>query len=269
VSAAVATVAFARRPDTRPLLGAIAVTVALAGIGVVSSAVAAPADEPKVTTAATFASDAERLAAENRGSRDHNRAAPTPGARSSSAGSSKAGSSSAGSSKAGSSKANAQSAPSQQKPAASPSPTKPSPVAGLDQAAMDNATAIVDAGREMNLPRRAFVVAIATALQESQLRNLANPGVPQSMNLPNEGTGRDFDSVGLFQQRASMGWGRVDQLMNPKESARSFYSRLATIGGWEQLSITVAAQRVQGSAFPDAYAKHQSRAEEIVNAILK
>jgi hypothetical protein len=81
--------------------------------------------------------------------------------------------------------------------------------------------------------------------------------------------GQDFDSVGLFQQRASMGWGTIDQLMNPKASARAFYSRLMTIPSWQQLSITVAAQSVQGSAFPDAYAQHQARAQQIVDAIAK
>ncbi|MGC9665456.1 hypothetical protein ACNTMW_02750 [Planosporangium sp. 12N6] len=151
-------------------------------------------------------------------------------------------------------------------PAPAPSPTRPAPVADLDQAQMDNAVSIVAAGRQMNLPRRAFVVAISTALQESNLRVLANPNVPGSMNRPNQGVGYDHDSVGLFQQRPN--WGTVDQLMNPQESARRFYEALVKIPGWEQLAVTVAAQRVQVSAFPDAYAKHQTRAEQIVDAIV-
>jgi hypothetical protein len=77
--------------------------------------------------------------------------------------------------------------------------------------------------------------------------------------------GYDHDSVGLFQQRPN--WGTVDQLMDPRESARRFYAKLVTIPRWEQLAITVAAQLVQVSAFPDAYAKHQSLAEQIVDAI--
>jgi hypothetical protein len=131
---------------------------------------------------------------------------------------------------------------------------------------MDNAVAVIEAGQELNLPRRAFVVAIATALQESHLRNLANPAVPASMNRPHEGVGRDHDSVGLFQQRPN--WGTVDQLMDPRESARRFYAKLVTIQGWEQLAVTVAAQRVQVSAFPSAYAKWQPLAEQIVNAVV-
>jgi hypothetical protein len=130
---------------------------------------------------------------------------------------------------------------------------------------MDNAVAIVEVGRRMELPRRAFVVAIAAALQESDLRVLANPAVPGSMMRPNQGVGHDHDSVGLFQQRPS--WGSVDQLMDPGESARRFYANLVGIRGWERLRVTVAAQRVQRSAFPGAYAKHQARAEQIVDAI--
>jgi hypothetical protein len=130
---------------------------------------------------------------------------------------------------------------------------------------MRNAVAVVEAGRELNLPKRAYLVAIVTTLQESQLRNLANPNVPESMNHPNEGAGQDYDSLGLFQQRPSQGWGDIDQLMDPKGSARAFYARLVTVAGWEQMSIGDAAQAVQRSAFPGAYAKHQSRAQQILD----
>jgi hypothetical protein len=155
--------------------------------------------------------------------------------------------------------------PSQSTPPASSSATTRQPVAGLGQSEMNNAVAIVTAGKQMNLPRQAFVVAIATSLQESRLRNLANPNVPGSMSHPNEGVGYDHDSVGLFQQRPN--WGTVDQLMDPQESARRFYAKLVTITGWEQMAVTYAAQTVQQSAFPGAYAQHQSLAEQIVNAI--
>jgi hypothetical protein len=130
---------------------------------------------------------------------------------------------------------------------------------------MDNAIAIVKAGRQMNLPRRAFVVAIATALQESNLRSLANPAVPGSLDHPNQGVGYDHDSIGLFQQRPN--WGNVDQLLDAHESARRFYAALIRIPGWEQMAVTYAAQAVQQSAFPDAYARQQSRAQQIVSAI--
>jgi hypothetical protein len=152
-------------------------------------------------------------------------------------------------------------------PAPPPPPPKPAPVGGLTQRQMDHAAVIVAMGQRAGLPERAYVVAIATALQESNLRNLANPVYPESLNLPNDGTGYDHDSVGLFQQRPSTGWGSVSQIMDPAYAATKFYEALARVPGWEDMAITVAAQRVQVSAFPDAYAKHELRARQIVAAL--
>jgi hypothetical protein len=146
-------------------------------------------------------------------------------------------------------------------------PVRPGPVAGLTQAQTDNAYIIVEVGKVMQLPKRAYVVAIATALQESNLRNLANSTVPASLKLPHDGTDTNLDSIGLFQQRASMGWGTVAQLMDPAQSAARFYSRLIRVGGWQTMTITQAAQAVQRSAFPGAYAKHGDRAQDIVDAL--
>ncbi|HTJ39135.1 MAG TPA: hypothetical protein VL738_38410 [Dactylosporangium sp.] len=161
------------------------------------------------------------------------------------------------------------SAPVAQSPAApapaSPSPTVHDPVGGLTRAEMNNAVTIIQVGQQQNLPQRAFVVAIATALQESHLHNLANSNVPASLNLPNEGVGSDHDSVGLFQQRPN--WGTVEQLMNPAGAASRFYAALVQVSGWQQMAVTVAAQTVQVSAYPDAYAKWQSLAEQIVSAV--
>jgi cytoskeletal protein RodZ len=145
----------------------------------------------------------------------------------------------------------------------------PTPVAGLTETQMKHAKTIVDTAEQMKLPKRAAVVAVATAMQETNLRNLANTGLPESQQLPNDGTGFDHDSVGLFQQRPASGWGPVDQLMDPQTSARKFYQALAEVPGWENMPVTVAAQTVQGSAFPDAYAKHQDKAETVVNALTK
>ncbi|MGI5246702.1 hypothetical protein [Dactylosporangium sp. CA-139066] len=148
---------------------------------------------------------------------------------------------------------------------ASPSPTVHTPVGGLTQAEMNNAVTIIKVGQQANLPQRAFVVAIATALQESHLHNLANSNVPESLKLPNEGVGSDHDSVGLFQQRPN--WGTVAELMNPAEAARRFYAALVQVQGWEQMAVTVAAQTVQVSAYPDAYAQWQTLAGQIVSAV--
>ncbi|MET7397501.1 hypothetical protein ABZS66_28835 [Dactylosporangium sp. NPDC005572] len=146
-------------------------------------------------------------------------------------------------------------------------PAKPRPVAGLDQRQMDNAATIVRQGRAQGMPRRALVVAVATAMQESSLYNVASKAVPSSLRLPHEGLSSDHDSVGLFQQRASQGWGTVPQLMDPAHSAMLFYGALSRVRGWERMSVTAAAQAVQRSAFPGAYQKHAAKAEQIVAAL--
>ncbi|MGW5557837.1 hypothetical protein ACWER9_11495 [Micromonospora sp. NPDC003944] len=146
-------------------------------------------------------------------------------------------------------------------------PRRPRPVAGLDQAQMDNAKIIVDVGLEMKMPRRALVVALATAMQESNLYNLASDVLPESAEYPNQGSGSDHDSVGLFQQRPSSGWGTVAQLMRPSYAARAFYTALNEVPGWQDMSITYAAQSVQISAYPDAYAQHEDRATTVAAAL--
>jgi hypothetical protein len=145
-------------------------------------------------------------------------------------------------------------------------PLVPKPVAGLNQAQTNNAFIVVEVARQMNLPERAMVVAIATALQETQLKNLANPKVPASMKLPHEGTGTDHDSVGIFQQRVSI-WGTPEQLMDPAYASAKFYTKLQKVNGWEKMSITNAAQAVQRSAFASAYAKHTTKAQNIVDEL--
>jgi murein DD-endopeptidase MepM/ murein hydrolase activator NlpD len=125
---------------------------------------------------------------------------------------------------------------------------------GSDQ--MHNAAVIIRVGQQMQVPPRGWVIAIATSLQEARLRN-----------LPNLGKSNDHDSVGLFQQRTSQGWGSVQQIMDPEYSSRKFYEHLLTVKNWESRSLTDAAQTVQRSAFPDAYAKHEPLASQVVNAI--
>jgi hypothetical protein len=152
-------------------------------------------------------------------------------------------------------------------PAPPPTPAQPVPVAGLTQAQMNNASAIVKAGKSMGLPKRAFVLAVACALQESNLLNLASTALPESFSYPNEGTGSDHDSVGLFQQRPSAGWGTVQELMTPDFAAKAFYQVLIQIPGWDTMALTYAIQAVQLSAYPDAYAPHESQAQAVVDAL--
>ncbi|SIM56435.1 peptidase M23 [Micromonospora cremea] len=154
------------------------------------------------------------------------------------------------------------------KPKPKPKPKRIVPVAGLDQAQMDNAKRIVRAGQEMGVPRRALVIAVATAMQESNLYNYASGVLPESQNYPHQAIGWDHDSVGLFQQRPSSGWGSVQDLMKPEFATRQFLTALQEIPGWQDLPLTDAAQAVQVSAFGWLYAQHEWRAIEVVDAIL-
>ncbi|GGS03103.1 hypothetical protein GCM10010169_54760 [Micromonospora fulviviridis] len=128
-----------------------------------------------------------------------------------------------------------------------------------------NAAVIIKVGQDMKVPARGWVIALATAMQESALRNLANSTIPASLALPHEGVGADHDSLGLFQQRP--GWGSVEQRMTPSYAARKFYEKMVKVRNWQQRPLTVVAQRVQVSAFPDAYAKHEDLAGRIVDAL--
>ncbi|MEV5612006.1 heavy metal transporter [Streptomyces sp. NPDC052225] len=105
-----------------------------------------------------------------------------------------------------------------------------------------NAATISAVGTSRGMPERAVTIALATALQESGLRNIRHG---------------DRDSLGLFQQRPSEGWGTEKQIMDPVYAADRFYAHLAKVPGYSRLPLTVAAQRVQRSGFPQAYAKHE------------
>jgi LysM repeat protein len=127
---------------------------------------------------------------------------------------------------------------------------------GLSDESAGYARIIIQVGRELGVSDYGIVIALATAMQESTMRNL---------------DWGDRDSVGLFQQRPSAGWGSVDQLTDPWHSARLFYGGasnpnagytrgLLDVPNWSSLPLTVAAQAVQISAYPDAYAKWESSA---------
>jgi len=119
-----------------------------------------------------------------------------------------------------------------------------------------NAAIIIGVGKRLKLPPRAWVIAVATAMQESNLRNLGHLGKRN-----------DHDSLGLFQQRPSSGWGSPAQVTDPVYAATKFYSKLRKVKNWDDLALTRAAQRVQISAYPGAYAKHEPIATQIVNML--
>jgi cell wall-associated NlpC family hydrolase len=131
--------------------------------------------------------------------------------------------------------------------------TTPALADGYDAEQLTNAAIIVAVGAGRGVPPRGQIIAVATAIQESSLRNLDHLG-------PNN----DHDSLGLFQQRPSQGWGTPEQLKDPTYAARAFYTQLLTVVGWEQLPLTQAAQAVQHSATPDAYARWESDATALV-----
>jgi hypothetical protein len=115
-----------------------------------------------------------------------------------------------------------------------------------------NARTIVTVGNQRRVPKDAQVIAVATALQESRLRNLR---------------GGDRDSIGLFQQRPSQGWGTPQQLSDPAYQTQKFYDKLLRTQGWQKMRVTEAAQAVQVSAFPEAYAKHVPAATRLVDML--
>ncbi|MFD9465429.1 heavy metal transporter [Streptomyces sp. NPDC060027] len=115
-----------------------------------------------------------------------------------------------------------------------------------------NAATISAVGTSRRMPERAVAIALATALQESGLRNIQHG---------------DRDSLGLFQQRPSQGWGTTKQIMDPTYAAGIFYEHLAKVPGYSRLPLTVAAQRVQRSGYPQAYAKHEPDATLLAAAL--
>jgi hypothetical protein len=112
----------------------------------------------------------------------------------------------------------------------------------------DNAATIAGVGLAMDMPDHAVTVALATAMQESGLRNLPDG---------------DRDSAGLFQQRPSQGWGTPAKLQDPRYSAGKFYTALNKVKGWKTMRVTDAAQKVQRSAYPNAYQKWADEAEAL------
>jgi murein DD-endopeptidase MepM/ murein hydrolase activator NlpD len=134
-------------------------------------------------------------------------------------------------------------------------------VEDLDEEQISNARTIVAVGKSLKVPPRGWVIAIATALQESGLRNLDYG---------------DRDSLGLMQQRPSAGWGTPAQVQDPAYAARAFFggqssptrnAGLVSVPGWERMPLWEAAQTVQRSAFPMAYADHEPLATEIVERL--
>ncbi|MFL6159198.1 MAG: hypothetical protein ACJ72D_24190 [Marmoricola sp.] len=115
-----------------------------------------------------------------------------------------------------------------------------------------NAALIAAIGVRRGLPARAVSIALATAYQESKIRNL------------NHG---DRDSLGIFQQRSSQGWGTPDQIRDEHYAINKFFEALEKIHGYQTMRITEAAQKVQRSGFPEAYEAHAPDARALASAL--
>jgi hypothetical protein len=122
----------------------------------------------------------------------------------------------------------------------------------LDSVQMANAATITAVGVRRKMPERAVVIALATALQESKLENRDDG---------------DRDSIGLFQQRPSQGWGTADKISDPRYASDKFYTALKKIKGWKNMRVTDAAQRVQRSAYPNAYEKWADESAVLARAL--
>jgi hypothetical protein len=123
----------------------------------------------------------------------------------------------------------------------------------LDTTQTANAATIAAVGIRRIMPDQAVVIALATAMQESKLENL---------------DGGDRDSIGLFQQRPSQGWGTPENLADPRYAAGMFYTALNKVKGWQTMRVTEAAQRVQKSAYPEAYAQWETSATVLTQALM-
>lgn len=117
---------------------------------------------------------------------------------------------------------------------------------------MHHAATITAIAMKRGLPARAATVALATSIQESKLRNI---------------TYGDRDSLGLFQQRPSQGWGTEDEILDPVHATNAFYDQLVKVDGYQDMEITQVAQLVQRSAFPEAYADHEREARIIASTL--
>jgi hypothetical protein len=116
----------------------------------------------------------------------------------------------------------------------------------------ENAALISALSIQHGMPARAASIALAAAFQESGLRNIDYG---------------DRDSLGLFQQRPSSGWGTEAQVQDPVYAANKFYDHLVTVPGWDTGRLTEVSQAVQRSAYPDAYAQWEGMAQELTTAL--
>lgn len=124
--------------------------------------------------------------------------------------------------------------------------------AEIDLEQSRNASIISGVAARRGLPPRAVTIALATAFQESGIRNLSYG---------------DRDSIGIFQQRPSQAWGTRAQIMDPYYASRAFYAALAQVNNWQNADVGDVAQKVQRSGYPDAYDKHVTKSKLLASSL--
>jgi murein DD-endopeptidase MepM/ murein hydrolase activator NlpD len=148
---------------------------------------------------------------------------------------------------------------------------------GLNARQVQNAATVVAVGQQMEVPAQGVVIALAAAAIESRFLVYANDGrgadlapdqlgIARSLALPHDAVGSDHGSLGVFQQQWPW-WGSMGQLMDPATSARLFFEALLRVPGWGSMSVGLAAQTVQRSAFPSRYATAEPLARTLFRAL--
>ncbi|EAW15359.1 uncharacterized protein ACLA_060270 [Aspergillus clavatus NRRL 1] len=136
---------------------------------------------------------------------------------------------------------------------------------GLTATQSSHARDIIGEAKKENLGRQGCLAGIATGLVESNLLIYANSKVPASLKYKHDAVGHDYDSVGIFQQRAIY-YPDIAADMDPARSAAQFFAKMKNISGWKTMNVGKLCQKVQVSAYPDRYAQRVSAAEKICAA---
>lgn len=131
---------------------------------------------------------------------------------------------------------------------------------------VNNGKAVIAAGVTMDVPEEGIVAGLTAAMQETELLNLANPNVPDSLVAASDGLGVDQQAVGILQQTAA--WGSAGDRMSPATAAAKFFTSMRDVDGWEAMPAAELAGIVQRSAWPDTYLDEVPAARQFYRAHL-
>jgi hypothetical protein len=131
---------------------------------------------------------------------------------------------------------------------------------------VNNGKAVIAAGLAMGVPEQGIVTGLTAAMQETELRNLANPNVSDSLAAAHDGLAVDHQAVGILQQGAT--WGSAEERMAPAVAAEKFYTAMRSVDGWEQMAPAELAALVQRSAWPDGYLDEVAPAREFYRSYI-